>query len=341
MGHGLGLALSKSIIELHEGTLTVESTQAGNGQEGSTAFTISLYKGKDHFKPDQIADAFKMNEKASPSIFENPNELIETDHNKKERYTILLAENHEEFRNLIRDTLTETYEIISCSNGKAAFNEAISQIPDVIISDIIMPEMDGLELCKRIKMHETTSHIPVILLTAHDSQEYELKGFKHGANAYISKPFRLQILELKIRNLLSAREAIQKKFSSRILLEPGNEVVINNKEEQFVSNVLKFVEENMENPQFSVAMLSKHMGMSEPVLYKKVRALLNMTVNDFVKTIRLKKAAKLLSAGQSPAEVSASVGYADQKYFSQEFKKKYGVTPSKWTDSPAQNPLEK
>ena len=145
---------------------------------------------------------------------------------------------------------------------------------------------------------------------------------------------------LKIRNLLSARQAIQKKFSSKILFEPGNEVVVNNKEEQFIDTILKFVEENMDNPQFSVAALAKHRGMSEPVLYKKMRALLNMTVNDFIKTIRLKRAAKMLKEGLSPAEVSVSIGYADQKYFGREFKKTFGVSPGKWNSTPAQEHRE-
>lgn len=152
---------------------------------------------------------------------------------------------------------------------KEAYKGISSLIPDLVISVIMMPEMDGLELCKRIKAHQTTSHIPIILITAHEPQPHYLKGLQQGADAYISKLFQFEILELKIRNLLASRAAIQQKFSSQILLEPGNSVTVNNKEEQFINNLFRYIEENMGRPQFPVNTLCKHIGMSEPVLYKK------------------------------------------------------------------------
>ena len=194
----------------------------------------------------------------------------------------------------------------------------------------MMPELDGFSLVKKIRADERTNHIPIILLTAKASAENHIDGLQTGADAYITKPFSIKVLELQARNLIASRVAMRQKFSRQVLLEPTH-TLINTVEEDFLKKVMDFIEGNLENPDFGVQMLSVHVNMSQPILYKKLKALTNMSVNDFIKSIRLKKAAQLLLQKQMTVyEVAYTVGYNDRKYFSQEFKKQFGVLPSEY-----------
>lgn len=327
-GYGIGLALSKTIAQLHQGTLTVESKAGSASTENRTCFTLSLQKGSDHFSDDQLVHPLSVI-KEPVSQLALPEEPVATGTEKKQ-YSILVTEDNDELRQLIVQSLQANYRVLEAEHGLTGWQIAAEEIPDLVISDVMMPELDGFAFCQRLKQDERTSHIPVILLTAKTSQTDHVSGLTTGADLYLTKPFSTQVLELSIRNLLAAREIMAQKFSKQFLLQPQN-VAVNNQEEQFLTRLIEIIEDNLENPEFGVEMLAQKATMSQTVLYKKLKALVNMPVNDFIKSIRLKRAAQLLELNQySIYEVGYMVGFNDRKYFSKEFKKQFGKTPSEF-----------
>ncbi len=327
-GYGIGLALSKSIVELHKGELAVESTVEQQNRKGRTCFTITLRRGNTHFALDQLATQAAVATDDGHLLPETgPLPAHEPDGDKP---VVLLVEDNEEVRVFIAGALGDRYRIVHAENGEQGWATATECIPELIISDVMMAEMDGLALCTKLKTDERTSHIPVILLTAKASLNHQLSGLKTGADAYISKPFSIQLLELNVRNLLASRKLMQEKYSRQITLQPQN-VVIESLDEQFLSRIVSITEELMDNPDFGVAMLAEKIGMSQSVLYKKLKAVTDLSVHDFLKSIRLKRAAQLLQQQKMTIyEVAYAVGYDDRKYFSREFKKQFGKTPTEY-----------
>lgn len=329
-GYGIGLALSKTIVELHKGTLTIESNHATPNQESMTRFTVTLLKGAEHFEETGwLQETSGSGEDIKEEQAELPLAIITGNETEEKQYHVLIAEDNNEVRNVIKDSL-HSYKLIECINGVQGLQSALEQIPDLIISDVMMPEMNGFELCHKIKTDERTSHIPVILLTAKSSQTDYISGLNTGADIYLTKPFSTQVLELSVKNLLTAREKMRQKFSKEFILAPQN-IIINDIEEQFLSRFIGIIEGSMDDPEFGVELLAKKMAMSLSVLYKKVKALTGMSVNDFAKTIRLKKAAQLLQQKFSVFDVSVMTGFSDRKYFSKEFKKQFGKAPSEFS----------
>jgi ligand-binding sensor domain-containing protein/signal transduction histidine kinase/DNA-binding response OmpR family regulator len=327
-GYGIGLALSKTIVELHKGTLTVKSNPATEKEEGYTRFTVTLLKGNKHFDEWEAE-----NNNDRPEIVRNKEQetvipFVSINATEEKPYHILITEDNDEVRTLIKQTL-HYYKLTECIDGVKGLQSATEQIPDLIISDVMMPEMDGFELCHKLKTDERTSHIPVILLTAKSSQTDHVNGLSTGADIYLTKPFSTQVLELSVKNLLAAREKMRQKFSKEFVLGPQN-IVINTIDEQFLKKLISVIEEYMDHPEFGVELLSEKIAMSQSVLYKKVKALTDMSVNDFAKTIRLKKAAQLLQQKFTVFDVSVMTGFNDRKYFSKEFKKQFGKTPSEY-----------
>lgn len=324
-GYGIGLALSRNIVELHKGTLTVES------KEGRTCFTVTLQQGNAHFAGTQHLMGNKPAAEELPEVTEVlGNTPATTPPADNKPFTLLIVEDNPELRKLVRETFEETYQVLESENGAEGLALATEQIPDLVISDVMMPEMDGLEFCSRLKTDERTSHIPVILLTAKSSQEDHVSGLENGADLYLSKPFSTRVLELNVRNLLALKEKMRLKFSKQLLTETP-EPLANPVDSAFLQKVIDLVEEHMDEPEFGVEMLSRKVAMSQPVLYKKLKALTDMSVNDFVKSLRLKKAASLILKKQHTVyEVAYMVGYADRKYFSKEFKKQFGKTPTEF-----------
>jgi signal transduction histidine kinase/ligand-binding sensor domain-containing protein/DNA-binding response OmpR family regulator len=329
MGTGVGLALAKNIVELHQGTITFQSSVAKPGSEGHTAFTVKLpfnfipannvhliteVPGGEtiaSFRMQTEIDVLRMTESAKTAL----------------KGSVVLAEDNQELRNFISDSLPD-YKVSSFENGLSAFEYSVSQIPDLIISDVMMPGMDGLELCRKIKSDDRTSHIPVILLTALATHIHQVNGMETGADAYLTKPFSIKLLELHVHNLLNSREMMRRKFSQQIILHP-QQVLLNNPDERFLKKLMNIIDEQMENPEFGVVALGTEIGMSKSVLYKKICALTNLSPADFIKSMRLKKAADLLQQKiLSVNEVAVLVGFNDRKYFSREFKKMHGKSPS-------------
>lgn len=337
-GYGIGLALAKTIVLLHKGNITVQSEPGTAGDADKTVFVVTLLKGTKHFTPDQVKDQreIQAEEKTTYQAVSKVAAVV-TD-NYKSQVNLLIIEDNTELRALLRDTFSGKYSIHEASDGAEGLAMATNLIPDIIISDVMMPVMDGLELCERLKTDERTSHIPVILLTAKSTQSDQVSGLETGADMYLTKPFSTRILELNVRNLLAAREKLRmifmqqlNQYSKAAAETPGKIDGINAVEQEFLQRVIKIVEENFENPEFGVDMLSRKVAMSTPVLYKKIKAVSKMSVNDFIKSLRLKKAAQLLSERQMTVyEVAYSVGYNDLKYFRQEFKKQFDKTPSEY-----------
>jgi ligand-binding sensor domain-containing protein/signal transduction histidine kinase/DNA-binding NarL/FixJ family response regulator len=335
IGSGVGLAFSKIIIELHKGTLHFKSNTWKDEAPGNTTFTISLRKGKDHLDQTQIISRSTYSnevEDADPFYDSTPGDGLEFSSEAKEKPTILIAEDNDDVRQFIADTLRRMYTITEFANGSDALSAMERDIPDLIISDIMMSDIDGLTLCKSVKSAENTNHIPVILLTARSSVWHQVEGLAAGADAYISKPFNTRILELTIKNLLTAKEIMREKFSQQMVLDSAVPALISNSpEEKFIIKLMTIIESKMEDPEFDVDVLVDEIGMSRSVLYKKVQALTNYSVADLIKEMRLKKAAELFKQStMTVADVACAVGFNDRKYFSREFRKQYELSPSKF-----------
>ncbi|MCH5600787.1 response regulator transcription factor [Niabella ginsengisoli] len=248
-----------------------------------------------------------------------------------ERLTLLLVEDNDDIRNYVSSNLSEPYSVIEATNGTEGFEKAISAIPDLIISDIMMPGMNGLELCKKLKTDQNTSHIPVVLLTARKSDQYEAEGYETGADAYIAKPFSMPLLQVRIRNLIESRTKLRELFGQ----SPEsytNPVGLNAADKSFLTRAVALIEENMADAEVNVEWLANQLFMSRTQLYRKIKAISNQSVHEFVTDIRLSKAARLLlEGGHSVTEIAFMVGYADATSFGRMFQKRYGTTPKKYS----------
>jgi DNA-binding response OmpR family regulator len=245
---------------------------------------------------------------------------------------LLLVEDNEDFRFYLKDNLKMQYNIVEAENGKEGLQRAVTVIPDLIVSDVMMPEMDGVELCRKLKADQRTSHIPIILLTARTSEEQKLEGFESGANDYISKPFSFEILQSRIKNLIAQRESFQKQFQKHMDIK-ASEIQITSHDEKFIQNTIKAVEDNIANPDFSVEELSRMMGMSRVLLYKKLLALTGKSPIEFIRTLKLQRAAQLLEKSQfTVSEIAYQVGFNNPKYFTKYFKEEFNMLPSAYAN---------
>lgn len=330
-GFGIGLALARGIIQLHGGSIHVTSREADMNTAGFTRFTILL--------PLTGAPTVALVE--TPQTFQEivitndlpPSALVEPKPERTDRPMIMLVEDNVEIRSCIKEMLSPLYDVIESNHGKEAWPIISDQLPDLIVSDIAMPEMDGLALAHLIKNDERTNHIPVILLTARGATEHHVEGIETGADDYITKPFHAQILVLKIKNLIASREKLKEKYHRVVTLEPVHEEV-EDPENKFLVKLRNILEANLTDPDFNVTKLVTEIGMSRPVLFRKIKMLTGLSVIDLIRSTRLKKAEMLLKQKRMTiSEVAFTVGFSDPKYFSKSFRSQFGKTPTEYIES--------
>jgi YesN/AraC family two-component response regulator len=246
--------------------------------------------------------------------------------------TVLLVEDNDDFRFYIKDNLKASFNVIEAENGKKGWQKALAQHPNLIVSDISMPEMNGIDLCLKIKNDKRTSHIPVILLTALTGEDQQLKGLETGASDYLTKPFNFEILQSKIRNILSQQEHMRKTYQKQVEVNP-TELHVDSPDELFIKKVLLLIDNNISNPNFSVEELSSEVFVSRYTLYKKILSMTGKTPNELVRAMRLKRAAQLLETGHlTISQICHKVGFKSQKYFVKSFKSEYNTIPSKYIE---------
>ena len=328
---GIGLSLSRDLVLKHHGSIEVHSEKGGG-----TRFEVLIPENRQEYKKDEIlvepekdlsmeyiSAMLETYEYTSGAATDRP--LVGED-----LFRILLVEDNLDLQKFLYREMSSLYNVMIANNGEEALLVASQNLPDLIISDIMMPVMDGLELCEKIKGDEATSHIPVILLTAKSGTESELSGFESGADDYITKPFNPDLLKLKIKNILEARKRLAAKFSESASYIPEN-IKISQIDQGFLEKFVKMVEDNIDDPELSGDRLACELGMSKGNLYKKLKTLTGMTVNIYVRTIRLKIAARLLKQGTyNISEVAYSVGFNNPKYFSTCFSEMFKLSPKEY-----------
>lgn len=318
-GSGIGLALVKGLSELHEGSLKVESIP-----NAGTTFTLRLLTGNTY--PNAIHTQSPIEKKTIGT-----EESAVTDAPSDGHPIVLVVEDNDDIREYIRSSFADLYEVITAKDGKEGWELAQTRIPNVIVSDIMMPVMDGIELCQRVKEDMRTSHIPVILLTAKDSLQDKEEGYASGADSYLTKPFSAKLLHSRINNLLETR----KKIASLLALadtQPKQESAIsslNKLDNEFLQKITQIIEENLEMEKMDIAFIADKMCMSHSTLYRKIKGLTEMSANEFIRKVKMRKGVELLMSGQyTISEIAYRIGFSSVAYFRQCFKDEYGVSPS-------------
>jgi signal transduction histidine kinase/ligand-binding sensor domain-containing protein/DNA-binding response OmpR family regulator len=348
-GIGIGLALSKELTALHHGQIHVRNRE---GKNSGTEFIIRLPLGDEHLKPGQIVGPSQNREDSGSSpgnsvlhLIDQKEYMEETetgrDENEKgtakntrvgaaegrEKDVILVVEDHAEVRKYIRGVLESRYLVEEAEDGRQGIKKAKESIPDLIISDIMMSDVDGYQLCRELKKDIKTSHIPIVLLTARASEASVLQGLETGADDYIVKPFNAKILMARIRNLIRLRRQLHRKIKRQMLQQPA-EITISSMDEAFLKEVQKVIEKNLGDLEFDVDALCKKLYMSQPTLYRKIRALTGESPTLFIQSYRLQRAAQLLKANfGNVTEVAYEVGFSSSAYFTRCFKEKFNILP--------------
>lgn len=313
IGTGVGLLLVKKLVSLMHGELKLES------ESGLGATFIIWFDQSDHGETLQ--------EESGPSVVLSP---IPTDVNEEKPYHILLVDDNQDLLEYLRMLLSPGYQITCASNGKEALDLLSELMPDVVISDVMMPVMDGIELCRRIKQNLRTSHLPVILLTAKVETGDYVEGLENGADLYVAKPFSSDIIKAQIHSLLSNRERIKGSFRTEPMI-PSVSVASSQLDKAFLEKVIGIIEDKMTDSDFSVDVLAQETGISRTGLFTKLKAVSGMTPNDFIRIIRLKKAAELLSRGEvQVSEACFQVGFSSPSYFAKCFQAQFGVAPAEF-----------
>ncbi len=331
-GTGIGLALTKELVQIHGGGISVESKE-GFG----TTFIILIPLGKKHLDPNQIIETNAKPLDLIEPDKENISELSINEESKKEeseiasnqnKKLILIVEDNPDMRTYINETLINNYNVIEASNGEEGLKIAVEEIPDLIITDVMMPQMDGYELTRKLKTNQVTNHIPLIMLTAKSAEKDKLEGLETGVDAFIIKPFSTKELGIRVRKLIEIREQLTKQIGSKAVLTPS-EVSVSSMDQKFLKRMHDIIEENLGKETFGVEELAGQVGVSKRQLQRKLKALIDCTPTQCIRIMRLKRAKQLLeqNAG-NVTEVAFSVGYGDVTAFSRAFKEEFDILPS-------------
>ena len=330
-GMGIGLALTKELVSFQNGFLFVDSPE----NKGAT-FNIYLPVEKSGFKNVEILDnkaekqtnPFEVYEKSNSEKKVSSQQFID----KKEKratnsLSILIVEDNDDMRNYLANNLNQNYNIELAIDGDEGIKKAIEIIPDLIVTDLMMPKRDGLSLCTFLKEDQRTSHIPIIILTAKASVENKIEGLQTGADDYLEKPFKIDELRVRIENLVKQRKKLREKYSKMIGYDI-NDIEISDLDGQFMKNALTLVKENMLNEDWTIADFSSSMNMSRSQLFRKIKALTEMSISEFIMSLRLEKAARLLESNTGTvSEIAFNVGFNNASYFAKSFQRKYKATP--------------
>ena len=330
-GTGIGLALVRNLVELHEGEIRVESIQ----NEGST-FYISLLT--DNIYPNALhGDSTKQTEEEMIS------EAVPEDSQNTEPETskpiLLIVEDNEDIQKYIAESFSDSFEVITGSNGEEGKQQALNRIPDIIVSDIMMPVMDGITLCRQLKEDVRTSHIPVILLTAKDSLQDKEEGYEVGADSYLTKPFSASLLRSRINNLLDSRKKLIAQFQQtgtnhnpNSHLDEKRSIIteaLSKLDNEFIEKITQLVEDNLSSEKIDITYLSDKMCMSGSTLYRKMKALTGLSTNEYIRKVKMQNAERLLLEGKyNISEIAYKIGMNSTGYFRQCFKDEFGVSPS-------------
>ncbi len=341
-GTGIGLALVKELVELHNGEISVHSIE-----EKETTFTIRIPVGRAHYKPEQVivTDA---EEKDTPEYSERLNYELEeqritseeidirlygtsgTVKDSTDAKIILVVEDNSDLRNYITEQLEERYLVYEAEDGEQGLQKAAEILPDLIISDIMMPKMDGYEMSRKLKKDFKTSHIPIIMLTAKAAKEDKIEGLEIGADDYLVKPFDHEELLIRVKNLIKLREQMREKFRSEMILQPKS-VIVPSSEKIFLDKISEIIENRIDDENFGVIELGKEIGLSRSQLHRKLKAVCDQTTTEFIRNFRLQRAADLIkqNAGNM-AEIAYKVGFSSQAYFTKSFTELFGCPPSEY-----------
>lgn len=351
IGTGIGLDLTRSLVELHYGTISARNNEGEKGSkfEHGSEFIIRIPLGKDHLKPEEIIEEEEMKKEQNNELAEAEQEeqLAESNDQPAEtlnnsdttpasakgaKAEIVIVEDEEDIQEYLKAQLSSDFKIRTYPNGKVALNEILKNKPDLVISDIMMPEMDGTTLCAKLKSNINTNDVPIILLTAKSREEDQLEGLQTGADAYILKPFNMDILHRNIINLLTVRRTLRNKFTGN---ESQNhqveQIEMQTPDNSLMQRVMEVINENINDSDLSVDMIAQKVGISRVHLHRKMKELTNQTPHSFIRNIRLQQAAKLLKDGkQSITEVMYACGFSNSASFSTMFKNLYGCSPREY-----------
>ena len=335
---GIGLSLVKELVEMHKAVISVDS-KLGEG----SCFKVDFLKGKEHYddtvefiledsatSSSMTIPAPVMDATASVIPIVNPDEDIQDEESEEtsNKEVMLLVEDNQELRVFLRTIFSSTYRVVEAADGMEGWSKALKFVPDIIISDVMMPEKDGIEMTKELRADMTTSHIPIVLLTAKTSIESKLEGLEYGADDYITKPFHTSLLISRCNNLVNSRRILQEKFSKQPQA-PARILATNPMDEDLLERTMEIIERNMDNSEFSLSELIRELCMSRTYFFQKIKGITGQTPNEFLSTVRLKRAAFLLRSDLtlSISEISDKTGFSSPRYFGRCFKEAYGVSP--------------